>query len=139
MEVPLPLALAQNWTPSRESKHHKIPQRDGAQGMMKKDIREIEGPQRENPRMLSGTWVNSEGAKGGANRQVMTAYVGLRRRDDLQRLAGGRGGQYPGGWRSAPGEEVGSGQYRECNDDKHLLMGVSRREEGKKRERSRYS
>ena len=55
---------------------------------------------------------------------------GAGRRDEWQNLSGGGCEQRPGGWRSAPGEEVGRDRYREGYGEKQLPMGGGRTEEG---------
>ena len=64
------------------------------------------------PQEPTGTWVQSDGGKGGRElaqeRKKMQAY-GAGRRDERRRLAGGGCRERLGGQRFVPGEEVGSG------------------------------
>ena len=60
---------------------------------MKKDTKETDLPGRAKPRRLSGTWVQVEGGKGGANGKGMTVDAGTRCKAQIKAAddGGGRG------------------------------------------------
>ena len=139
VDVPWPLALAQTWTSGRDTNTQKITGSGAAhrEGGGKKG--RWRDTQWAHPQVLTGTWVQAEGGKGGGNRRGkrrQTQTRGAGRRDKQQRLEGGRCVKFPGGRSYAPGKEVECGCERVVLQQRTATDGEGRQDGGGNQYRS---
>ena len=100
-------------TPSPPSRIEQLRNQFHLQGG-RRDTKETEGPAAGKPPEDDRDLGTGQGRQKGSKQTLDTeADAGMRRRYKQQRLAGGGCGRRPGGQRSVPEKEVGSGCDRE--------------------------